>query len=77
MEKRQVLAVLQFSCSSQHQLQTIFLVNLGCTRIVVNGYNVCIRMQGFDAAHHTAAAYMVWQTAEWLGTYNVVYAFID
>ena len=47
-----------------HQLDTIELVRLGGTRIVIDGDDVGFRMQATDLAEHAAAGHMVGQAGE-------------
>ena len=55
-----------FDSSGKHQLDTIQLVYLAGTRIVVNGYDIGFRILAAQLFNNTLTYHMVWQTAKWL-----------
>ena len=60
-----------FPRDGQHQLDPVFLINLGCTRVVVNGDDVRQRVELLDGVHDAFPADVVGQTAERLHANDV------
>ena len=66
-----------FDSGREHQLDTVQLVYLAGTRIIVNGYNIGFRILAAQLFDNALTYHMVWQTAKRLGTYDIWHAGMD
>ena len=62
---------------SQHQLDTIQLVDLRSAGIIVDGHNIGTRVGTADFLDDTLAYDVVRQAGKWLGADNIVDALVD
>ena len=73
-----LLILLQaFFRNCQHHFYAVFLVDPGCTGIIIDGDNVAFRMDLSDFPNHALAADVVGQTAEGLCAHDVGEALLN
>ncbi len=60
-----------FLCCGEHQLDTVQLVYLAGSRIVVDGYDIGLGIFFADLLDHAFSHNMVWKAGEGLGADNV------
>ena len=60
-----------FLCSGEHQLDSVQLVYFTCTRIIINGNDVCFRMLATNFLDNTFTYDVIWQAAKWLDADDV------
>ena len=60
-----------FVCCRKHKLNTVELIYLRCTRIVIDGNNVCLRVFVTQFFDHTFSYDVIWQAGKWLCTDDV------
>ena len=63
--------------SREHQLDSVQLVYLAGTRIVVDSHNVGLRILTAQLFDNTFTNNVVWKTSKRLGTYDVWHAGMD
>lgn len=66
-----------FYSSGKHQFDTVQLINLACTRVIINGYNVGFRVSPSDFFDDTFAHNVVWQASKRLDADNVGNVSVD
>lgn len=63
--------------SGQHQFDTVQLVYFTGTRIVINGYDIGLRILSAQFLDYAFSYNMVGKTAKWLGADNIGSAAVD
>ena len=66
-----------FLCGRKHQLDTVKLVDLARTGVIVDRYDVGERILSAQLLDHALADYVIWQAGEWLCADNVIDAGMD
>ena len=57
--------------SGKHELDSVYLIDLRCTRIIVDSHDVCLRICFTQMLDNTLAYDMVRQTCKWLSAHDV------
>ena len=74
----ELLIVIQIpDCCGEHQLDSVQLIDLTGTRIVINSNDVGLRMGSSDFLDDTLSDDMIWQAAKWLDTYDIRHTSVD
>lgn len=58
------------SCG-EHELDSVYLIDLRCTRIIVDSHDVCLRICLTQMLDNTLAHDVVWKTCKWLCAHDV------
>ena len=57
--------------SGKHELDSVYLIDLRCTRIIVDCHDVCLRICLTQMLDNTLAHDVVWKTCKWLCAHDV------
>ena len=64
-------------CRGKHELDSVFLIDLCCTGVVIDGNNICLWVSLLDGTGHTLCHNVIRQAAERLGADDVFNAMFN